>query len=449
VAQFFLARGGLNGAVELSPTVTIPAGPPAEPAVTARGPGVLVVDGVGGGENAFATLEQACAAADSGDVIELRYNGPRGERPITLNNRKLTIRAAEQFQPSLVFRPLVTDPLKYPRAMFALNGSQVTLLGVSVELDIPRESQAESWSLFELRQAKSTRLDKCVLSIRNASEQQRAYHQEVAFFRITSPPESGVVGSGAPAVPEGTGVSLLDCVVRGEATLLRVHDLRPFQLTWDNGLLVTTERLLVADGGQRAVQPAETVKIELRHLTAVVRSGLCRFDQNESAPRQLPAQIACTNSILLAGAGAALIEQTGIAPADRHRERIDWNGERNFYEGFTTYWTAQSIAPEQPPEPWSFETWLSYWGPQRENLAKSNRVRWNQLPTGDRPVHAHVPADYALSASTGPANPALGAASDARDAGCRFDRLPPMPAPSAAAPAKSETPESPGAKPKP
>ena len=419
------AHGELDAAFALLPAEAKPLRAATEPPAKPPGAGVLVVDGLGKEEGSFATLEQACAASANVDEIELRFNGPREVRPtIQLNNRRLTIRVPAPFQPVLVFRPP-----KYAGAMIGLNGSQLTLLDVAIELGIPRARQAESWSLFELRQSKSLRLDRCVLSIRNAAENQRAYHEDVAFFRIKAPPGLEITSDDEAAPQEGTSVALTDCVVRGEATLLRVHDLWPFQLTWNNGLLVTTERLLRVDGGERALQPAETAKIDLRHLTAVVRGGLCRFDQSETDPRQVPARIACADSILLGSAAGALIEQAGIAPNERARDRVEFSGQRNFYQNVTSFWTVYGTRPDQPPESWNADAWLAHWATTGgENLPAFNSVQWKQQPPDDRPVHAHVPADYALNDAAGAGNPALGAATDSSDAGCRLGRLPAVPA---------------------
>ncbi len=156
-------------------------------AVRPGGAGVLVVDGLGREENTYATLERACAAAVEGDVVELRFNGPREERPIVLHNRRITIRAFDPFRPVVVFRPTDTDPGKFPRAMITLSGGQLTLVNVALELSIPRETQADRWSLVEIRQGKAVRLERCVLTLRNAAGQGESYHQDVAFFRIQAP----------------------------------------------------------------------------------------------------------------------------------------------------------------------------------------------------------------------------------------------------------------------
>ncbi|MGQ9574898.1 MAG: protein kinase domain-containing protein [Thermoguttaceae bacterium] len=427
-------QGELTGALGAGSPSALPAGPglPEPPATSP--PGVLIVDGVGGGTNRFATLEAACAAAANHDVIELRYHGPRLERPIALNNLRLTIRPGKGFRPLLVFRPGQLDPLKYPRAMFSLTSSHLSLVDLGVELGIPRDVQAESWSLFELRQAEA-RLDRCALTICNAAQSSGAYHQDTAFFRIRAPPGSDTAGAESLARPP-VNLTLTDCVVRGEAVVVRVQHLRPLRISWNNGLLVTSERFLVADGSDEAPLAGEPLSVSLQHLTAVVRSGLCRLVQSQSAPRQAAVELSVANSILIGSPTGPLIEQIGVPEGDPYRERIVWNGDRNFYEGFRAFWSVRFADPKTPAVALDFEAWRAYWGDQQEIVPSVDQVQWEGLPGADRALYGHEPADYALrgSSATGPTNPALGAASDGRDAGLEAELLPPVPPPCAEIP---------------
>ena len=155
--------------------------PPATPDPTTARTGILVVNDQPNGENQYTTLAAACTAANSGDVIELRYSGRREaspETPIRLANTRLTIRAGEGFHPVIVFRPSPEDkdPVKFPRSMFTLTGGELTLFGVAIELTVPRGVAPESWSLFEPGQGETVRLKRCLLTIRNASDRQTAFH---------------------------------------------------------------------------------------------------------------------------------------------------------------------------------------------------------------------------------------------------------------------------------
>ena len=422
-AQDQAKPGGAAAAPAGAPAPSPSALPAADPA--AKRAGVLVVDGSGQGDNRFATLGAACSVAGNSSVIELCYNGRLEERPIGLANLAVTVRAGEGFQPVVVFRPSEIDPVKYPRAMFTLTGTRLTLINLAVELDIPRGISADSWTLFDVGQAEAIRLQKCSLTVRNASDQQTAYHPDVAFFRAKETPAAAAAAGDKPgAAPRRAGIWLTDCFARGEAALLRTEGSPPLELTWDNGLLATTERLLVADVADNAPPPGPAIQITLKHLTAVVRGGLCRFHHSQLTPQTLTARINCTDSIVLGTAAGPLLEQLGNASAAQFRERIVWNGDRNFYPGLVNFWSLRFSSPDTPPGSMTFEAWQSHWSSSENNV--SQLVAWKQLPLADRPISAHAPADYALS-DTATDNPARKAASDGRDAGMDADRLRPLP----------------------
>ena len=235
------------------------------------------------------------------------------------------------------------------------------------------------------------------------------------------------MGDASPAttpapIPAAT-IELIDCIARGEAVLLRAEDLQPVRLAWDNGLLATTERLLSATGHARTPPSGQALQVELRHLTAVVRSGLCRIAGSQTAPHLLPLQFTCADSILMGGAGSTLIEQVGEGDVDDFRRQITWNGDRNCYDGFEVFWSIRRLDSETPPDQMNFEAWKTHWGSEHENLCRFGRVDWRKLPAADRPLDRATPADYALNEKSA-ANPAVGTASDGRDIGMEAARLP-------------------------
>jgi eukaryotic-like serine/threonine-protein kinase len=388
------------------------------PPPVAGTPAPLIVCEAPEGKRQFSTLGAACAAARDGDVIELRFNGPREDRPATIANLRLTIRAGEGYRPIVVFRPTDVDPVRYPHSMFTLTAGQLTLTGVTAELHVPRGVPADDWSLLETRGGEAVRLERCALVVSNASDHGLTYHQDVAFFRVRAAPDAAV--DGVPAATPLATVELTDCIARGEADFLRVEDVQPVRLTWNNGLLISTERLLAAGGSHAVPKFDEMVRIELRHVTAVVRGGLCRLTSTFSSPHQPIVQIASLDSILIASAGVPLIEQEGVASAAHLRQRFVWNGERNYYQDVDVFWTVRNLDPETPPDVLTFEAWKAYWGPSREDQPSIERLMWKHVPEIDRPLHSQGAADYALEGSAFDGGPA-GAP------GCQIDRLPQLP----------------------
>jgi serine/threonine-protein kinase len=383
------AWGALDGAAGAA-TEVADAGPVVKPAPQSSE--ALIVDPSADGASVFPTLSAACAAARSGDVIELRFNGRLEEEPLEVAGLDLTIRAAEGVEPVVAFRPSEIDPIGYPRSMLALIDSRLTLARVHLEFEIARELPSDRWSLFEMGEAEQVKLENCRLTIRNASGQRGAYHQDVAFFRLKAGPGRGLLIDDEPS--EATGpvtVELVDSVVRGEAVFLWIEDLRPVRLDWTNGFLVTTEQLLVSAGGDRPPEPSQSIEINLQNLTAVADRGLCRLNHAEFAPHQLPTQVSCAESLILLGAGASLVEQVDVRDVEAARERITWVGEQNTYQGFTDFWTIRARDPSISPEQRDFESWQAHWG---EDTSQLSPVERDDLPGPDRPAHSLEPEDY-------------------------------------------------------
>lgn len=383
------SSGGVSG------STGAPASPTGDGAPTQMAPqrtDLLVVDPAGEGEYQFATLSAACGAALSGSVIELRYDGRLEEEPLTLANLDLTIRAGEGFKPVVGFRPSEIDPIGYPRSMLTLIGSRLTLVDVVLELDMPPEAPSGRWSLVEIGQGEKVTLKGCWLTIRNASAGRAAHHQEVTFFRLKAPPGSHVSVEGEPGlqIPR-VGIDLEACVVRGEAVFLRTEDLRPVRLAWKNGLLITTEQLLVAEGGERLPQQSETIEIDLEDLTAVADGGLCRLSHSEFAPYQLPAIVRCVRSRVLLTADVSLVDQVNVTDSEESLDRVLWTGEDNVYEGFTSFRTIRHLDPGASTETWTFDDWSAH---NEKSSTWLEVVDQDGLPGPDRPVHTLSVEDY-------------------------------------------------------
>jgi serine/threonine-protein kinase len=395
------------------------------PATTLRG-NVLAVGDDAGPHN-FASLHAACSSAKSGDTIELRFNGRCVEKPITIANTKLTIRAGAGYQPVVVFKPALIDSVKFLPSMLSVAGSQLSVSGVHWELDLPRNVPAE-WSLFETRRAELLEFERCTFTIRNASLGQTAYHAGVAFFDIKAPPGTGTIAMDPTVMEEQiVTISLRHCLARGEAALLRDNELQAVRLNWDNGLLATSEPLLVAAGGPSQPRQLGHIQLNLRHLTAMIRGGLALLTNREDAPYQLLTEIGADDSIFVSTARPALVEQRGSDRVDEYTARLQWSGDHDFFDGFDVFWRINNTAAGTNPRQHRFDDWQDLWRKQsRWQLAGKDSVRWLGLPAAERAYHTHTPSDYALAAESGD-NPALAGASDGLDAGCLAKQLPTLP----------------------
>lgn len=383
---------------------------------------VLVVSDVANGENEFTSLSAACAKAVNGDIIELCFNGRRKEKPLPLANLRLTIRAGKGYSPVLVFQPLEANPVMYPRGIFTLRSGRLSLSNLSIELIVPRDIPTENWSLFEIHGGQTVQIDRCTLTIDNAAARGAAYHPDTAFFRVLSAAEINAAIPGAQSVGSpATTLELTDSLARGEAFFLRDEELQPVQLTWKNGLLTTSETMLSAVGGTKEPKRGEKLNLNLRHLTVATRGGLLNLTSTAAAPFQLPVELNCADNIFLVASGVPFIQQAGFDTIENMQRQIVWNGDLNFYDSINNFWSIQRLGEEAIAESMNYGTWLSHWGPLRENQPTLERIDWKHLPTIDNPPHLQTVVDYALSKGE---NRVSGGASDGLDAGVQAVRLP-------------------------
>ena len=386
--------------------------------------GLLIVGDVEFGSNSYPNLRAACAMAKDNDVIELRYNGRRDERPIVLNNSRITIRAATGFRPVIAFRPDKPDPAEYPKSMVTVVGGELKLVNLTLQLDVPREIPSLRWTLIESQLAKQIVLDTCLLTARNASDSLAAYHQDVAFFRV-----KGVPGADSMMLSEGMTTPpvefrLLNCALRGEATALSLHDSQPARLVWQNGMLATTERLLHVQGSSATPLPGAAARVELNHLTLLVKGGLIRIAAATDARNLLETSVKLENSIVSV-ADAPLIEQRGFASEASLQQQFRWQGDRDFYLGCSVFWRIADQSSARPPLSMTFGSWRTHWTDARESNPTFAGVIWKTPPAADTPLHDRTPRDFQLAdAMTN--HPARRGASDGRDAGMDVNLLPSM-----------------------
>jgi hypothetical protein len=386
--------------------------------------GLLTVSDAAAGAGNYATLHAACSDAKSGDIIELRYNGRRLEKAITIPNLKLTIRAGDQFQPVVVFRP-EPDPVKFPPSMLSVAGGQLYVSNVHWELDLPRDLPPE-WALVETRRADLVRFEKCTFTIRNASLGQTAYHAGVAFFDIKAPPGTATMMDPNVMEDQIVAIELQHCIARGEASLVRSNELQAFRFSWDNGLLATSERLLVAAGGPSQSRQLGHNQLYLSHLTAMLHNGLALLTNSEDAPYQLLTEIDCADSILVSTARPPLVEQRGSDSIEEYLTRLQWHGQRDWFAGFGAFWQIDINAEAAGSKQMSFADWQQRWGESRSHLATNDAIAWKHLPGANRPFHTHSPNDYALDLDVIPKGD-LGDAGGGQDAGFVAKQLPLLP----------------------
>jgi serine/threonine-protein kinase len=402
-----------------------PIPPEAKPKVTANTQPPLVVGDPAAGA-AFISLEAACLAAQPGDIIELKFNGRMAERPLRFAAAKLTLRAAVGYRPVVRFVPAI-DVLNPSAAMLQLESGTLSATGIEFEFEPPAANGAKSWSLFQLSAASQLQLSQSILTIVEPPlPAAAAQPSRVSFIEVTAqsaanrslpmPVEAAVANDEYPTL------ELTDVIARGDGTLLRVAPGVSARLAWNNGLLVSRERLVEA-GGPGVGKGAVRLEIDLRHLTADVQSGLALLDFSAADAAPMVADFKVSGSILQVGTSAPLIDYVTSQHQGRGDNEMRWRGDRNFYEGIDVFWRLREAGTSGTAQQLTFAEWQAYWTPARETLPSANVVVWQQsLPAG-RSSHAALATEYLLGGDV-EQNPARGGTNDGLDAGAIIDRLP-------------------------
>ncbi len=397
----------------------------ASTALPAPRAGVLMVDPTGLSAQSHRSLLAACSVAKSGDVIELMFNGRRDERPIVVSNLNLTIRAARGFSPVLVFRPSATVP-DGARAMISVSGGRLTMVDVACELELASGAPRDACTLFELEAAEGLTLRSCSLTARDLAWD-RSSAVRAAFVTLVSPAAvSTMPQSDTSDLIETTSIELENCIARGEATFLSSPQMWPYSLTWDNGLVALSGRIVESQGALMPMDASAENELDLRHLTAIVPPGLCRYKADGQALYFLPSEVRLADSLVQVASNGALIEHVGLNPLSQSPATFAWRGQRNVYD-VQNFW--RTGADDDTPFSGTnkeFSDWLAIWK-EREMQGRQSPIAWQRAAPATRPMHLRTTSDYLLDSANPSNRVAVAAASDARDLGMDVTFLPTLP----------------------
>lgn len=360
--------------------------------------GLLVVGDGLKGPRRYSTLAEACSAAKTGDVIELRFDGPRREFPLLFHNQRIEIRAGASRRPGLEFKPSAVNLVASDRSMVWVSGGSLKLSDVDLTFDLSDAAPSENWSLFTLEQADALSLEQCSLTVRNATATGSTYHDKVAFINIAGG------GGGEPMVmmPKSmftlppTQVVLNNCLIRGEADLLIDRDLRPVDFRCVNALVAISERLFAAGEGTAMPQEGTRLRITLDHVTALVRKGLCRIAASEAVPTMPNVELRLEDTKLLTdSADAALVEHVSEAGATSLQTVFHWEAVSTVYEGFQTFWRITPPGSASSREAKDYEQWLELWPDEKRRTRMLPST--GQLVSSQQPLNSVTPADFAAA----------------------------------------------------
>lgn len=355
--------------------------------------GVFVLASDGSVAKRFPTLEAACAAVTDGNVIELKYNGRRSEKPLRVSKKNVTIRAARGFHPTVEFSlgSVATDA---HLRLIGVSSGPVHINNVAFEVSIPPFLTADRISLFAIDRAEKLRLQDVVITLSNPGQ------RPTALFDIST--EAGQMLADMKMNTTGVArdpleIELTECFVRGHGDLIHVRNTKPGRLSLRDTAIALDGSLLRVEG--HSEKPAEQTRLELRleHVTAIVGQSLVRLDSGD-LPRELPpVKVEALNNILITTNNSSVVAMSGNTSEADFRKLFVWSGERNFYDGFEDWKTVGDVG------------------------ASNDKLFW----LADRGDVATMLLDaMTLDRNASSPNPGVNAATDGNNAGADISKLP-------------------------
>ena len=284
------------------------------------------------------------AELSSVEAIELAFQQQK-ESPLELTiPRKLTIRAAAGYQPILILEPDANE-VALEKPMVKFTGGRITLEGIHFRID-SAYGPIEGGSLFRLDQVDGLRLVDCTLTFHSDFE------ATAAFISVEGPREPMAMADEpekTPAVSVPPQLTLLRCVVRGRATLVRAVEGLPVWLDWEQGLFSSTQPLIEM-GGLKHASEARTGYVRLRHVTVSTMQHLYVVKVDDARPVPPELSIRSNNSVF--AVAAPLIEHRGVQSVQQVENRLSRVGESNFYAGHAVLWRIVPTAGEPVEYRW-------------------------------------------------------------------------------------------------
>jgi hypothetical protein len=395
----------------------------ASPSVAAEvQPAISIVGADGTPGASFPTLEAACSDAVDGNVIELRFNGLRREKPLRINNKKITIRAVKGYRPLVEFVPVEVPSEGYLTRMITITSGSLDLVDVNLFLSVRDGISTDQWALFSVQRPEYIRVKGGVISVRNP------LRRAAVIAEFKAGPSRGVLDmemDTSQLLRRPPEIEFSDSLLRGECELFFVKQAEGARFTLRDCIVALDGTLLHAQGSMELPVDNAQWELTLDHVTAVLNGGLVEMESGDMPRKLIPLQITATNNIFSTTASGPasepLVSTSGPAPAEDLRRLLIWNGQKNCYDRFQGFWTISSTAGMGKSGTLDFADWRRHWGLSSEVDPHAGIVIW-QTQWSLKPFWELTPTDFSLD-RTASGNPAISGANNGADVGANLGDL--------------------------
>jgi predicted Ser/Thr protein kinase len=361
------------------------------------------------------------------------------EQPFEMPPGKLHVRPASGRRPRVIFRPDVAPVTEQPPMIRLLGGSsRLSLSNMDIRLELPAEPSS-GWALFGIYQGQILDLNECVVTVVDQDATGSPQHAQVSVVQLQTRQLAEMMKMDdemTMVVP--ARITLSHCLVRGEATFLSMHEELPVQLEWDEGLFISSKRLIETGGAATKPKLHSRIEVDLNQVTVAAQQGVFQMKRRNDASYHFDLEVKSDRSIFSVGSEAPLFEFAGMPSVDDIH--FSFRGADNCYPRESMiFLRAKPYSSGEGTLDFDLAN-RSRWS-ERE-VSPDLGVVWQSPPGAEIPPHDQDAEHYRL-AETSP-----------HKAGFHPDELPkpfkpqpkpPKPAPEPASDSSSAPPESPSA----
>jgi serine/threonine-protein kinase len=375
-------------------------------------PGVASQEGFSSDDAAIATsLWQAMELANQYDAQRIEIAVPIvRSKPVRIGVDNLLITSTVGGS-LILFEP--EDSVAMERSkMLSIGSHPIEFDDIHFVWNVP-SGEIDGGTLFEVNDNQLVRLTDCSITVANPSLRDEVY----AFEVITDPDKlAGFAPRELDDFPL-VWLELNNVVIRGQMTMLHMDFATKLSLSWDNGLLAVSERMIDTAGSRQPPPAAEQISLSFTRVTLHAPQGILRMRAGVSGAYPVPISRHAGKSLFLVNAAVPHFDISGLTSMDEPSPMLRLTGTSNAYAVDPTLadpmlrLSASSGAVQTTrmndlltaPPVWASETkprWSVNWAPRsRPEVAASRRT----------------PADYRQS--------------DASPPGCDEKSLPNVPEP--------------------
>jgi hypothetical protein len=301
------------------------------------GPGEKLVDPTteGNGRNVFATVHQALAAANSGDVILLKHGLNSRELQVVataLNNKPnvdVTLRPYQDHQPVLMLDETI-DP---NASLFRLYDGRITFEQLEIVLDPDQNFQSQS--LVQLDGNGAVTFRNCVLTLRQNAKANPSKSIPLTLVNLGEADE-GMKMMGTRSARTAAEVKFQNCFIRGEGEAVGNRAGRPLVVHADKTLVGLTGSFLNLQGSAKETPPEGTIAMQLSRSSFFLTDALISAKSGKHVKGLPPIRVDGASECLfvpLESRPLIDLELPDLSDATL-RTVFDWKGSNNAYRSY-------------------------------------------------------------------------------------------------------------------